>query len=56
MIPDIALLQEAYDHYLINPDLDLPGSYFSFIGGFPLQEEEIIEEVLIKFQFLLDQI
>ena len=22
MIPDIALLQEAYDHYLINPDLD----------------------------------
>ena len=33
MIPDIALLQEAYDHYLINPDNDLPGSYFSFIGG-----------------------
>lgn len=44
MIPDIALLQEAYDHYLINPDNDLPGSYFSFIGGFPLQEEEIITE------------
>ncbi len=38
---DIALLQEAYDHYLINPDNELPGSYYSFIGGFPLQEEEI---------------
>ena len=44
VITDIALLQEAYDHYLINPDYDLPGSYFSFIGGFPLQEEQINTE------------
>ena len=43
-ISGIGLLQEAYDHYLINPDLDLPGSYFSFVGGFPLQEERIINE------------
>lgn len=40
-IADIALLQEVYDHYLINPDNELPGSYYSFVGGFPLQEEEI---------------
>ena len=40
-ISGIGLLQEAYDHYLINPSQDLPGSYFSFIGGFPLQEESI---------------
>ena len=40
-ISGIGLLQEAYDHYLINPDQDLPGTYFSFIGGFPLQREEI---------------
>ena len=43
-IQGIGLLQEAYDHYLINPDLDLPGSYFSFVGGFPLQEERIIND------------
>ena len=41
-ITGIGLLQEAYDHYLINPDNDLPGSYFSFIGGFPLQYEKIV--------------
>ena len=41
-ISGIGILQEAYDHYIINPDLNLPGSYFSFIGGFPLQEERII--------------
>lgn len=41
-ISDIALLQEAYDHYLINPDYELPGSYYSFVGGFPFQKEEII--------------
>ena len=41
-ISGIGILQEAYDHYIINPDVDLPGSYFSFIGGFPLQEERII--------------
>lgn len=40
-ISGIGLLQEAYDHYLINPSQDLPGSYFSFVGGFPLQEERI---------------
>ena len=27
-ISGIGLLQEAYDHYLINPSSDLPGSYF----------------------------
>jgi len=43
-ISSIGLLQEAYDHYLINPDSDLPGSYFSFVGGLPLQEETIINE------------
>ena len=43
-ISGIGLLQEAYDHYLINPDADLPGSYFSFVGGFPFQSEEIIYE------------
>ncbi len=41
-ISDIALLQEVYDHYLINPDYELPGSYYSFVGGFPFQREEII--------------
>ena len=40
-ISDIALLQEVYDHYLINPDYELPGSYYSFVGGFPFQREEI---------------
>ena len=40
-ISGIGILQEAYDHYLINPDTNLPGSYFSFIGGFPLQEERV---------------
>ena len=39
-ISGISVLQEAYDHYIINPDNDLPGSYFSFVGGYPLQEEE----------------
>jgi len=43
-IQGIGLLQEAYDHYLINPDSDLPGSYFSFVGGYPLQEERIIND------------
>ncbi len=41
-IAGIGLLQEAYDHYLINPDQDLPGAYFSFVGGFPFQMERII--------------
>ena len=41
-ISGISVLQEAYDHYLINPDNDLPGSYFSFVGGYPLQEERVI--------------
>ena len=40
-ISGIGLLQEAYDHYLINPSSDLPGSYFSFVGGYPLQEERV---------------
>ena len=40
-ISGIGILQEAYDHYLINPTSGLPGSYFSFVGGFPLQEERI---------------
>ena len=43
-ISGIGLLQEAYDHYLINPDTDLPGSYFSFVGGYPFQSEEITYE------------
>ena len=40
-IQGIGLLQEAYDHYLLNPISDLPNSYYSFVGGYPFQEEII---------------
>jgi len=40
-IQGIGILQEAYDHYLLNPVSNLNSTYYSFVGGYPLQDETI---------------
>jgi len=40
-VPGLELIQEAYDHYLINPNPNIENNYYSFIWGFPLQEETV---------------
>ena len=40
-IQGIGILQEAYDHYLLNPVSNLNNTYYSFVGGYPLQDETI---------------
>ena len=42
-VPGLELIQEAYDHYLINPEAN-DNLYYSFISGFPFQEEIIYNE------------
>ena len=38
------IIQEAYDHYLINPNPSLEDNYYSFIDGFPFQQETITNQ------------
>ena len=42
-IPGLELIQEAYDHYIINPGAN-DNLYYSFISGFPFQKEMIYNE------------
>ena len=38
------IIQEAYDHYLINPNPSLEDNYYSFVAGFPYQQETITNQ------------